>query len=277
MLPNFVIIGAAKAGTTSLFHYVSSHPQAFMPPRKELSFFCEEFNWRRGIEWYERQFGGGGAAVALGEASPRYTVFPLYRGVPERMSHLIPEARLIYLVRHPIERMQSQYLDSVIHGQERRFVEEALSADPFYLTSSKYALQIEQYLPYFPRSRILVIRSDDMRRERVRTLSRVFAFLQIDPHWNAPVFDQEFLRMSERRAPRVIYRKLWYSSVTRKLGPLFPRSFKDGVRAATSSEVDIESASLSPAFRRHLEDQLRDDVRHLYDLIDDGFDGWGIA
>ena len=277
MLPNFVIIGAAKAGTTSLYHYVSSHPEAFMPPRKELSFFCEEFNWKLGIDWYQSHFLGGDSAVALGEASPRYTVFPLYRGVPERMSHVIPDARLIYLIRDPVDRMQSQYLDNVIHGLERRPVEEAFSVNPFYLTSSRYALQIEQYLPYFDRSQILIIRSDDMRRDRTRTLSRVFDFLQIDPDWRTPVFDQEFLKMSERRAPRRIFRKLWYSSLTRRLGPVFPRSIKDRLRAATSSEVDSELASLTPTFRRHLEDELRDDVRRLYDLCDDGFDGWGIA
>jgi len=222
VLPNFLIIGAAKAGTTSLYHYVASHPEAFMPSRKELSFFCEEFNWKRGIDWYEDHFRGSETAVAVGEASPRYTVFPLYGGVPERIAGLIPNARFIYLVRHPIERMQSHYLDNVIHGLEKRPVEAAFSAEPFYLTSSKYALQIEQYLTHFDRSRILIIRSDDMKRDRASTLSRVFSFLGIDPGWTTPVFDEEFLRMSERRTPKRFFRKLWYSSATQKLGPLFP-------------------------------------------------------
>jgi hypothetical protein len=277
MLPNFLIIGAAKAGTTSLYHYVRDHPQAFMTERKELSFFCEEFNWKRGLEWYESQFEGGDSAVAVGEASPRYTVYPLYQGVPARIASLIPDARLIYLVREPIERMQSQYLDNVIHGLERSPVQEALSDKPFYLTSSRYALQLGQYLEHFKRDQILVVRSEDMRRERERVLSRVFGFLGIDPSWRAPVFEEEFLKMSERRAPRRLFHRIWYSRLTHAVAPFLPRAFKDKFRTVTSNPVDMSSGEISPSFRRHLEDLLRDDIKELYGFLDEGFDGWGIA
>jgi hypothetical protein len=277
MLPNFLIIGAAKAGTTSLYHYVGSHPQAFVPSRKELSFFCEEFNWKRGPEWYESHFESAASALAVGEASPRYTVYPLYQGVPARIASLIPDIRLVYLVREPIKRMQSQYLDNVIHGLEKDPVEEALSANSFYLSSSRYALQLGQYLEHFRRDQILVVRSEEMRQDRERVLSRVFDFLGIDPGWRAPVFGQEYLKMSERRAPRRFFHRIWYSRLTHAAAPFLPRSFKDRFRTVTSRAVDAESAELSPPFRRHLEGLLRDDVKRLYGFFDEGFDGWGIA
>lgn len=277
MLPNFLIIGAAKAGTTSLHQYLGSHPQAFVSQRKELSFFCEDFNWKLGQGWYESHFKGADSAVAVGEASPRYTVYPLYKDVPARIASLIPDARLIYLVREPIERMQSQYLDNVIHGLERRPVEEALSSNPFYLTSSRYALQLEQYLEHFRHDQILVVRSEELRHKRERALARVFHFLGIDPDWRSPVFEQEFLKMSKRRAPRQSFHRIWYSRLSRRIGPLLPRSFKDTFRSVTSREVDMGSAQLSPAFRRYLEDLLQDDVKRLRDFFDEEFDGWGIG
>ena len=277
MLPNFLIIGAAKAGTTSLYHYLRSHPQAFMTKKKELSFFCEEFHWGRGLDWYEGQFQGAGAAIAVGEASPRYTVFPLFKGVPARIAALMPNVRLIYLVREPIERMQSQYLDNVIHGLETRPVQEALDVDPFYLTSSRYGLQLDQYMEHFRREQILVIRSDEMRSDRERVLTCVFDFLGIDPAWRAPVLQQEFLRTDRRRAPRRLIRRIWRSQLPRRLAPFLPSATKTRLRTLTSKTVDMRSAEISPTFRHHLEGRLRDDVRKLYEFLDDGFDGWGIA
>jgi hypothetical protein len=86
-LPSFLIIGAMKAGTTSLYHYLKSHPQIHMSRIKELDFFVTELNWGRGLDWYSQQFSGIGTNVlAAGEASTNYTKYPRYKGVPERIS-----------------------------------------------------------------------------------------------------------------------------------------------------------------------------------------------
>jgi len=277
MLPNFFIIGAAKAGTTSLYHYVRSHPEAFMPAKKELSFFCEEFQWRQGVRWYEAQFENAGSALAIGEASPRYTVYPVYRGVPERIAALLPDVRLVYLVREPIGRMRSHYVDRVAHGLESQPIEEALSSNPFYISSSRYALQLAQYVEHFARERILVITSDELMQNRQEVLSRLFRFLGIDPGFRADIFDEEFLRTEGRRIPRRGFRRISSSAVARKVAPILPHAFKDRFRSATTRTVDDASA-VSPSLRERLEELLRDDVRSLYSFIDDpAFDGWGIA
>ena len=277
MLPNFLIIGAAKAGTTSLYHYVRSHPEAFMPAKKELSFFCEEFQWRQGVRWYEAQFENAGSALAIGEASPRYTVYPVYRGVPERIAALLPDVRLVYLVREPIGRMRSHYVDRVAHGLETQPIEEALSSNPFYISSSRYALQLAQYVEHFARERILVITSDELMQNRQEVLSRLFRFLGIDPGFRADIFDEEFLRTEGRRIPRRGFRRISSSAVARKVAPILPHAFKDRFRSATTRTVDDASA-VSPSLRERLEELLRDDVRNLYSFIDDpAFDGWGIA
>ena len=102
MLPNLIVIGAERCGTSSLHRYLRSHPQVFMSKKKELNFFVAEREWRRGRSWYERQFPAD--APVRGESSPAYTAYPVFSGVPARLAALVPDAQLLYLVRDPVER-----------------------------------------------------------------------------------------------------------------------------------------------------------------------------
>src|ERR1700680_4934439 len=106
-LPNFLIIGAAKAGTTSLYNYLSVHPEIFMSKRKELSFFDPQRRWHLGVEWYKSNFDA--SYPVNGEASPRYTRYPRTTGVPERIQQTLGTPKLIYILRDPINRLLAQY------------------------------------------------------------------------------------------------------------------------------------------------------------------------
>src|SRR5215471_20286063 len=108
-LPTFVVIGAMKAGTVSLRHYLDEHPSVFLGRGGmfgEPNFFIAEHNWPRGRGWYESLFDGAGRAAAIGECSPSYSMTHVYRGVPERMAQVVPEARLVYVVRDTARRGQ---------------------------------------------------------------------------------------------------------------------------------------------------------------------------
>ena len=133
-LPTFVVIGAMKAGTVSLRHYLDEHPDVFLGRGGkfgEPNFFIAEDNWSRGRGWYESLFDDAGRAAAIGECSPSYTMAPAFRGVPERMAQVVPDARLVYVVRDPIARMQSMYMHQVSAGRERRRAEVALLDDRY--------------------------------------------------------------------------------------------------------------------------------------------------
>jgi Sulfotransferase domain len=198
-LPNFLVIGAMKAGTTSLYHYLKVHPQVFMPPTKELDFFVEELNWGRGLDWYEQQFERAPHdKVALGEASTSYTMHPHYRGVPERISENLPEARLIYVVRSPIERIRSHYQHDVITGDEGKPIDEAVLENPAYIDCSRYAYQIEQYGEYFSSDQLLIITSEMLDRARPEAMCRVFEFLGVDPEFIPPNLGRDFYRSDDR-------------------------------------------------------------------------------
>lgn len=278
-LPNFLIIGAMKGGTTSLWHYLRSHPQVFMPHNKELHFFSDGEVWSRGLQWYEGKFSElPPTAVAVGEASPSYSKHPQFPGVPARIASVIPDVRLIYVIRQPIERMRSQYLHNVAAGLEHDPVEKALRSKPGYVNSSRYAMQIAYYLEHFHRDQLLVITSEDLRGDRIPTVRRVYEFLGIDQGWVPPMIQREFYRTGERRMVRSITLKMRRlpGIHLRRLIPaaVKVRAMKSGLLTKT---LDEDEAMITESLREHLEGVLREDVRQLRQFLGPDFDGWGIA
>lgn len=281
-LPNFLVIGAMKSGTTSLYHYLRHHPQVFMPDTKEVNFFNPMRNWRRGVEWYEQQFEGAeGDAVAVGEASTSYTKFPWVRGVPARIASTLDDVRLVYVVRDPIERMRSHYLHNLAIGQEWRSIEDAFHKEPMYANISRYALQIDQYVPYVPRDKLLVVQSEDLQNERVATLGRVFRFLGVDEGWTPPAIDREFYRSSDRRMNPSLRRRIRRIPQVRRMAMYAPGAVKRLKHTLTeglpTAELDVDRASVSEDLRQALQDILREDVARLRQYLGDDFHGWGVG
>jgi sulfotransferase family protein len=190
MLPNLIVIGAQKCGTTSLHQYLRLHPEISMSQPKELDFFVQEHNWRRGLAWYERHFDR--EAAIRGESSPSYTNYPEYRGVPERMAQLVPDSKLIYLVGDPLKRIVSHYIHHYAAGGTRLGIDEELG-DPdgsVYVAHSLYFTQLSRYLRVFPESSMLVIAQEDLLNDRLTTLRRVFRFLGVSDSFSSPGFDR---------------------------------------------------------------------------------------
>ena len=178
-LPDFVIIGAMKCGTTSLHGMLGAHPDIFMSREKELHFFAEDMNLGRGEGWYRRHFRT--ARALCGEASPSYAAWPRHAGVPERMRALIPGAKLIYCVRDPIDRALSHYRHALASGAYRLPVDEGILREPF-LRQGRYATQLERYLAAgWPEDRILVVEAEALRTQRKLTLEGILRFLDVDP------------------------------------------------------------------------------------------------
>ena len=284
-LPNFLIIGAMKAGTTSLYHYLRPHPEVFMPGIKELDFFAEEGNWRRGFDWYAKQFQDAGpSALALGEASTVYTKHPHYRGVPERIAAHLSDVRLIYVVRDPIDRIRSHYQHRVAVGAENAPVDRAVLQNPIYLDYSRYALQIEQYLPYLPRDRLLVITSESLRSDRSATIRRVYTFLAVSPDFVPPTLDREFYRTEGRPVyPPAVWAlrraaRRWVPGAKRA------KEWVDSIgvwrRLAGSRHTarpGNDGLKIPDNVRRIVERRLADDVGRLREYLPADFDGWGLA
>jgi hypothetical protein len=275
VLPNLLVIGAAKCGTTSLHEYLDLHPEVAMSREKELDFFVEEKSWGRGVEWYERQFA---AAPVRGESSPSYTAHPRYRGVPERIRRVVPEAKLVYLVRDPIDRILSHFA----HRQVVRpgALEDAF-ADPGrregLVAPSRYWLQLEQYLERFPAERILVVDSDELRARRVETLERVFAFLGVDPTFRSPAFTATHNRVAQHSRPNRAGRLLG-GALRRALSAERAQVLRERAPAALKApfRTPVERPALSPELREQLEEELRDDVERLRAHTGQAFAAWSL-
>ena len=276
-LPNFLVIGAMKAGTSSLYRYLREHPQVFMPPLKEPQFFAT--SWDRGLAWYEGLFEAARDELAVGEASTEYTKYPYISGVPSRIHMVLPDVRLIYLVRDPIDRMISEYQHrrGTLHGWEaNRSMEYALLDDASYCNFSRYAIQIEQYLEHFPRRQLLVVKSEDLDQERRDTLRRIFSFLGVDERWVPSNVTQSFHKSSENRHHRPFDHAIRRAPGYRALARIAPASVRQLKYRWTTTTAPPRPSLSEPALAQ-LRERLRGDVQRMRAYVGDGFDGWGIA
>lgn len=178
-LPDVLVIGAMKCGTSAVHTYLDAHPDVAMSRPKELNFFNE--HWDRGLEWYAAQLEPD--AKVCGESSPGYTS-PSFPEAPRRIADVVPWVRLVYLVREPLERALSQYAHHRREGTETRPVDEAL-LDPAsqYVARSRFHERLAPYLSHFEREQIHVTVSERLRADREGEVARLYEHVGVDPTW----------------------------------------------------------------------------------------------
>jgi hypothetical protein len=285
-LPTFFIIGAPKAGTTSLHYYLDQHPQIQMSANKEPRFFAGPENgvpYAPGkidtLEEYERLFDP--AALVRGEASTDYAIHPRREGVPERIKELVPEAQFLYLVRDPVARTISHYQMRVAFLGERRSLQEALSdfSDPHspYIWPSLYASQLERYLRYFPQEKIMVIDQADLLAERRSTLREIFAFLAVDDAVDSSGFDEVLSRSQEWRAYSPGYARF----ASRVLGPSLrwiPRDIRRSIRRSIDRVLwrSLETPTLDDGLSTRLNELYAEEAERLRALTGKAFPTWKV-
>ena len=278
VLPNLIVVGGLKCGTTSLHHYLNLHPQVTMSRPKELNFFVEELNWPLGPEWYGAHFDP--AATVRGETSPHYTDRPRLDGVAERMQEVVPHARIVYMVRDPIDRILSHYLHNVGGGYEHRPLEEALArTDTAYVDRSRYAFQVEPYLEAFGPERIRVISREDLKLERADTMRSMFEFLGVDPEFTSEEFEREWetggakgggrFRLMDRavRLPGLRALDRNFDRLPERLRWRVERMVHD------PDSGEAPKPKLPSELRKRLADVLRPEVERLERITGRGF-GW---
>jgi len=266
-LPHFIIIGAMKAGTTSLYHYLKRHPEVAMSGVKETNFFLER-NFPRGLEWYRRQFPDDGRIK--GEASTNYTKYPAQRGVPGRIYRTLPGVRLIYVLRDPIARVVSHVHHNLLKGMEAEDTWQNKLEDlrSHYLQCSLYYMQLEQYLSFFPPEQILIVTTEELNNQRKATLQKIFRFIGVeDTGFYSPRYDQSKHTSSGRRKirPAFVRKKLrhtpYYNFVASRLRFMIP-------------SVEVNKPELSDAMISHLKAIFSPDVTKLREHTGRGFEEW---
>ncbi len=294
-LADFVLAGAMKSGTTTLHEYLLRHPQVFMTTPKEPQFFSRDDVFARGIGWYRGLFAQAAEGQLCGEASTCYTRKLEYPRAAERLALHVPNARLIYLLRHPVERTYSHYGHLMSArlaqtGEPACTFEQALEQFPTLLDSSRYAEQIAHLRRWFPERQLLVLLLDDLKREPAGALSRLQEFLglpQADLLATGRAHSNESGTSLARKRARDAARHLRELPLLRWLKRLLPSAWRSYLREAAFQRAlrsqDVREAQrefrsslspLTPATRARLLDQLRPSTEALANLLARDLSDW---
>ena len=189
-LPTFILAGAPKAGSSAFWHYIRQHPDIYLPAEKEPFFF--DFNFDKGVDWYAAKFEGHDGEKAIGEATVWYM---RWREVPERMHRVLPDVKLIFLLRHPTERAYSNFNHDYRDGRypyDMSFSDFIRSPDRDgrgIIMAGYYDVHLERFRRYFSDEQMLLLLTDDLRRDPKGTFRKTFAFLGVDPEFE-PIHEE---------------------------------------------------------------------------------------
>lgn len=296
-LPSFFVVGAQKAGTTALHHYLAHHPDIFLPAVKETHFFDDGHGeFRLGVAHYlDTYFRADTSPVIAGEVDPEYLFFP---EAAERIARYFPNSKLIFMLRDPVARAYSHYQMTLSRGFERldfaqaiareemrmtlmpetvngdaervlyqpaaatdaerhRLFNHVVRSDFSYIGRGFYHRQVAHYLTFFPREKMLFLLADDLKRDAAATLKQVYAFLGVKEVPYVLLADEQTNQATLPRSPSLQRFLLDHSPVKALLKRLAP----SGVRLAMRKQLlaaNVQSAKL-PAMDAAIEAQLRSD------------------
>lgn len=293
VMPNFLIIGAAKAGTTSLYYYLSQHPQIYMSPAKEPRFFAlegEDLNFRNPDqdinrtsvttpEAYNQLFQGVTDETAIGEASPLYLYSPK---AVERIKHYIPDVKLIAILRDPVDRAFSCYTHLIREGYEPLSFSGGLNEEPnriqnnwahlwHYQQAGYYYTQLKRYFDTFAPEQIKVYLYEDLNADSTAVTQDICRFLGVDD-----TFEPDLTRMNVSGVPKVrlLHGLFKRNPIKTALKPLFPPDLRKQIARKVKAWNLQDKPSLPSEVRAQMIETYREDILKLEELIQRDLSKW---
>jgi len=289
-LPNFILIGAAKAGTTALYWYLAEHPDVYMSPVKETFYFAYGLDESGKLLYgdpqvhrfpiktradYEALFAGAKGQRAIGEASPIYLECPQ---APDRIQTAIPDVRLLCSLRHPVDRAYSDYVMYLRRrGRSLDLTRDHSPDAPWsrpdsrWMAVSRYGEQLARYYERFPREQIRVILTSDLKRTPVESVQALYRFLGIDPSFT-PDFGTPHNVGGTPALP--LLEKVFTNPTLRAgLDPLMPKAAADWLRKLRTRTMR-QAPSLPADLRAELTLRFKDDILRTSELIGRDLSHW---
>ena len=265
MLPNLVVIGAQKCGTTSLHHYLDVHPNILMSRPKEIHYFSHY--WQSSLKWYQSHFAK--YAEILGESSTSYTMYPKYQDVPLRMRSVLgSDVRFIYILRDPIKRVVSQYVHDYCAGWYDRSIAEVLNDSDllgryYYIEISSYYMQLERFLRVFPEKNFKILTLEELSQDPARTMQEVFRFLEVKEDISHDTFYKVYHKSNKKIKRSRQQQMLSNSFPCQNLLRRFPLSLFCRVHKFLSRIDSQPKTTLSKELRQRLIELLKPDIDAL--------------
>jgi hypothetical protein len=291
-MPDFIIIGAAKSGTTSLAQYLGQHPQIHMSRLKEARFlgYPDGLPTYKGygargseimriyretipttLEGYEALFDGATSSQITGEASPAYLYLD---GAAANIKRLYPKVKIIAILRDPVKRAYSSYLhmrredaenlsfaDALL--AEKRRISEGAGLPYHYASMGYYTKQLEQYYSVFDRSQISVLFYEDFARKPTATLSAICSFLDIPPGFTFDCTQKRNVSgIPVNRGIFQAFNRFKVSFLPRSLKKILPSAIRTGLNQAATNQL-LKKPTMGENEFRHLAELYREDVRNL--------------
>lgn len=284
---DFLVIGAQKSGTTSLFKYMQEHPSLYLPAQKEINFFADEDKYSKGAEWYiNTYFSGADDRKLWGEVSPHYMA---YRCSPARIHRTFPEAKLVAILRNPVDRAYSNYNHVVRKGAETRAFHEVIadqSKTRFHLPETTsgdlwkhyvigfglYGQALKQYLHYFDREQIFLLFQEDLLSDPQNVIVRLFDFLGADSSYEPKHLDKKYHKGGVKRFVGLEQRILRHRALKKLIKSLLVSESNLASARFWFEQFNIkpvEYEGISPEERRFLTETYMEDVqllKHLFSL-----------
>jgi len=269
--PNLFIVGAMKSATTSLHNYLDLHPEVFMSkdPWKEPGFFVRELNLAKGMDWYLSLFSGVTAVhKVIGESTTDYTKRPNYDGVAERIFEFNPAAKIIYIMRDPIERSISHYWWEVAYSSEGRDMLTAMRKVDWISNTSNYAMQLKPYLDLFKKENVYTLTTEALSGNPDQCLSDIFRWLGVKDDFKLP----ELGRHNESRPVINQFIGARYISWLRggmlwnAIKKIVPAGLRRKILAKYTRPVERNNDSRDETIR-YLQPIMREQVAELSDLL----------
>ena len=284
--PDFFLVGAAKSGTSSLYTYLVQHPDVFLPEVKEPHFFYNERSpglpvlREKDLGSYLRLFEGVAGGVRAGEASTSY----LYSANAAReIKQLREDAKILAVLRNPVNRAYSQYWNQVRDGQEHLSFEAALDAEEerksqnwwhgfLYTETGHYAEQIARYMAAFGHENVQIHLFDDLHQDAREVCSKVFSFLEVDPAHKIET-NKVYNRSGPMRS-RLLASLLNAPSIKGSAGKVLPPTWKRGVGEWLRNVNRRPVPEMNPKTRERLRRLFMEDLNRLEDLIGRDLGQW---
>ena len=286
--PNFIIVGSAKCGTTTLSDLLSHHPDCCFSRPKEVHFFSNDSLYDKGWNRYKNAFSHYNGESLIGEATPNYTAIPTRANCAERIYRFNPNMKIIYIVRNPYNKLVSSWkmhcfnLDHHLHGTAIKGFDhyiDFISTDFLSIEHCRYKYQLDFYYKKFPSKNILVLFLEDWISNPEDEANRLFQFLGLDSRKIGEVNYQGSNKATSRRETRALFQYIGQADSLKSLRSFIPKSIRDRLLRLpiASRKFEYPAFNISEMTKKRVSDYLIDESLMFLEDHNKGKDFWDFS